>query len=289
MSVTGWVYLDGAYMAAQDAQISPFDRGFLFAQAAYEVTAVYNQKLIDFETLLKRLSRTLAGLEIEMPKEDLLVVHQQLIRRNNLQEGLIYLNVSAGMQGIRDFSGPETLVPSIFAFANRKQLIGDTARDGIATISMPDTRWQRRDLKTTQLVTQSLAYRAARRAGAVTAILHEDGIVTEAASANVWIVTQDGQLVTRDLSHALLPGITRARLLSLLQNGADQVEERAFTLDDVRNAREVFTSSAGAMIAPVLSLDGDSIGEGQPGPVTRAIQAAYYQFIGADLAALDWL
>ena len=288
MSLTGWVYFDGTYMAAQDAKLSPFDRGFLFAQAAYEVTAVYNHKLIDFEPHLQRLSRTLAGLEIEAPREDLQQVHEQLIQRNSLREGLIYLHVSAGMHGLRDFSGPEMLKPSVFAFANPKQLIGEAARDGIATISMADTRWHRRDLKTTQLVSQSLAYRAARRAGAVTAILHEDGVVTEAASANVWLVTQDGQLVTRNLSHAILPGITRARLISLLQNGADQIEERTFTLDEVRHAQEVFTSSAGAMIAPVLSLDGDMIGDGQPGPVTRAVQAAYYEFIGADISALDW-
>ncbi|MEL7540610.1 MAG: aminotransferase class IV, partial [Pseudomonadota bacterium] len=253
------------------------------------VTAVYNRKLIDIDPHLRRLSRTLVGLEIEAPTVDLREIHAQLIARNDLSEGLIYLNVSAGMQGMRDFAGPETLTPSVFAFANPRRLIGEAARDGIATISMADTRWHRRDLKTTQLVSQALAYRAARRAGAVTAILHEDGLVTEAASANVWIVTPEGRLVTRDLSRALLPGITRARLVELFQNSDTQIEERAFTLDELRAAREVFTSSAGAMIAPVLSIDGDAIASGQPGPVTRSVQAAYYRFIGADLSTLDWL
>ncbi|MEO1189634.1 MAG: aminotransferase class IV, partial [Pseudomonadota bacterium] len=276
MSVTGWVYLDGEFLDAREAKISPFDRGFLFGQAAYEVTAVFNRMLVDFEAHMARLSRTLEGLEIHPPTEDLRQVHEQLVVRNDLQEGLIYLNVSAGLQGMRDFSGPETLTPSVFAFANPRQLIGEAARNGIATISMPDTRWQRRDLKTTQLVSQSLAYRAARRAGAVTAILHEDGVVTEAASANVWIVSHEGTLITRDLSNALLPGITRERLISLFQNAEGAIEERPFTLDEVKMAREVFTSSAGALIAPVLSLDGAAIGTGRPGPMTRQVQAAYY-------------
>ena len=289
MSVTGWVYLDGDFIEAREALISPFDRGFLFGQAAYEVTAVFNHRLVDFDAHLARLKRTLDGLEISPPADDLRHVHEQLIARNSLQEGLIYLNVSAGMHGMRDFSGPDVLTPSVFAFANPRQLIGDTARDGIATISMPDTRWQRRDLKTTQLVTQALAYRAARRAGAFTAILHEDGVVTEAASANVWIVTDSGALITRDLSHALLPGITRARLLSLFEDSGAVVTERAFTLAELKAAQEVFTSSAGALIAPVLSLDGAAIGTGRPGPVTRQVQAAYYTYMGADLRAIDWL
>ncbi|MEL7031896.1 MAG: aminotransferase class IV [Pseudomonadota bacterium] len=289
MSVTGWVYLDGEFLEAHEAKISPFDRGFLFAQAAYEVTAVFNRKLIDFDAHMARLMRTLTGLEIAPPAEDLRGVHEQLIARNRLQEGLIYLNVSAGTHGMRDFSGPEYLTPSVFAFANSRKLIGEMARDGISTISMTDTRWQRRDLKTTQLVSQSLAYRAARRADAVTAILHEDGVVTEAASANVWIVTQAGSLVTRDLSHALLPGVTRARLISLFQEKGVTIEERAFTLDEVRAAAEVFTSSAGAIIVPVLSLDGAVISTGQPGPITRQVQAAYYAYIGADLESIDWL
>ncbi|MEM7328618.1 MAG: aminotransferase class IV [Pseudomonadota bacterium] len=289
MSVTGWVYLDGTYMGASEAKISPFDRGFLFAQAAYEVTAVYNRALVDFDLHRERLFRTLQGLEIDPPTQDIGDIHEQLIERNDLQEGLIYLNVSAGMHGLRDFSGPEILTPSVFAFANPRPLIGDAARDGISAISMPDTRWQRRDLKTTQLVSQSLAYRAARRAGATTAILHENGVVTEAASANVWMVTEAGQLVTRDLSRALLPGVTRARLISLFQESGPEIQERRFSLDEMSNARELFTSSAGAMIAPVLSVDGVLVGDGRPGPVTRQVQAAYYKHIGVDPKTLGWL
>jgi len=289
MDELGWVYLDGTYLPAAEAKISPFDRGFLFAQAAYEVTAVYNYELIDFEQHLQRLARTLGGLEIEAPSEDLRDVHAELISRNDLKEGLIYINISGGVHGVRDFYGPENLAPSVFAFATPRQLIGQPAREGIATISVPDTRWKRRDLKTTQLLSQSLAYRAARRAGAHTAIMHEDGFVTEAASANLWIITEDGTLVTRDLSNALLPGITRDRVLALSKSIDLNVQERVFTLDELKAANEAFTSSTGLVIAPVLSVDGDAIGSGQPGPITRRMQAAYYAYIGVDLSTMDWL
>lgn len=288
MALTGWVYLDGTFVSAQDAVISPFDRGYLFAHAAYEVTAVFNGAFVDFDQHLARLGRTLDGLEIEHPDVDLRALHQELVIRNELTEGLVYIQVSSGMQGPRDYYGPEVLSPSVFSFVTHKQLIGEVARDGITTISYPDTRWARRDLKTTQLLTQTLAYRAARRAGAESAILHEDGVVTEAASANLWIVTEDGTLVTRDLSPALLPGITRARLISLLSAATD-VEERPFTLDELRTAKEAFTSSTGVVIAPVLSVDGAPVGSGMPGPVTRNVQAAYYAYIGADLSKYDWL
>lgn len=288
MSLTGWVYLDGAFVPTQDAVISPFDRGYLFAHAAYEVTAVFNGAFVDVDEHLARLGRTLEGLEIESPEVDLRAVHQEMVTRNELTEGLVYMQVSSGMQGPRDYYGPDVLTPSIFSFVTHKKLIGDVARDGITAISYPDTRWARRDLKTTQLLTQTLAYRAARRAGTDSAILHEDGVVTEAASANLWIVTEDGTLVTRDLSTALLPGITRARLISLF-SGAANVEERRFTLDELRTAREAFTSSTGVVIAPVQSVDGAFIGSGRPGPVTRKVQAAYYTYIGADLSQYHWL
>lgn len=289
MSKIDWVFVDGQFVPSSEARVSPFDRGFLFAHSAYEVTAVYNGKFVDLDLHLARLGRTLTGLEIIAPTLDLAEIHQELITRNEVSEGLVYLQVTAGMQGPRDFYGPEDLTPSVFAFASKRDLIGEPARDGIAVISYEDTRWARRDLKTTQLVSQSLAYRAARRAGATTAVLHEAGIVTEAASANLWVVTADGELITRDLSHALLPGVTRARALSLLAAESVSVTERAFTLDEMHQAREAFTSSTGAMIAPILTLDGKAIGSGAPGPITRIMQRAYYRYIGADLSKLDWL
>ncbi len=288
-TIGDWVFLDGVLMPAAEARVSVNDRGFLFAHAAYEVTAVYDGKLIDFEHHMARLDRTLAGIEIAAPSLDFASLHDQIIKRNQLREGLIYVHVTAGDPGPRDYYGPEMFAPTVYMVATHKRLIGEVARRGLTTISYEDTRWQRRDLKTTQLLTQTLAYRAARRAGADTAILHEDGWITEAASANLWVVTEAGTLVTRDLSSALLPGITRSRLLSLLGTGGLKIEERACSIDELRHAREAFTSSTGVVIAPVISLDGHAIGTGQPGPVTRQVQAAYYQYIGADLAQLDWL
>ena len=284
-----WVFLNGAFVPAHEARVSVNDRGFLFAHAAYEVTAVYNGKLIDFDHHKARLERTLAGIEIPLPAIDLALLHQEMIDRNELSEGLIYVQVTAGDPGPRDYYGPEDFAPTVYMFANHKTLIGDVARDGLTAIAYEDTRWQRRDLKTTQLLTQTLAYRAARRAGAETAVLHEKGIVTEAASANLWIVHANGTLITRDLSSALLPGITRRRLIGLLGSEGRDIEERAFSLEELRRATEAFTSSTGVVIAPVLSLDGDPIGTGAPGPVTRAVQTAYYQYLGADTSKLKWL
>ena len=281
-----WVYLNGDFVAANEAAISPFDRGFLFAHAAYEVTAVYAGKLIDFDAHMARLARTLEGIEIAFPATDMAALHNEIMARNNLSEGLIYIQVSAGDHGPRDFYGPEVLTPSLFMFTTAKQLIGEVARDGFGVISQEDTRWTRRDIKTTQLLSQTLAYRAARRAGAAAAILHEDGVVTEAASANAWIVTGGGTFDTRERSHALLPGITRQSTVDLLRNAGHVVEERAFTLTEMAEAAEAFTTSTGVVIAPVLTLDGKPIGTGKPGPLTRTVQRLYYAYIGADVAAI---
>jgi D-alanine transaminase len=281
--------LNGEFARAGEARISVNDRGFLFAHAAYEVTAVLDRRLIDFEHHMARLVRTLAGIEIARPDLDFAALHKEMIARNQLREGLIYVQVTAGSPGPRDYYGPEAFIPTVYMFATHKSLIGDVAREGLTAISYEDTRWQRRDLKTTQLLTQTLAYRAARRAGADTAILHESGMITEAASANLWIVTQDGTLVTRNLSSALLPGITRNRLLALLGEAGHKIEERPCSIAELKTAREAFTSSTGVVIAPVLSLDGEAIGSGQPGPITRKVQTAYYQYIGADTTKMDWL
>lgn len=289
MTRTDWVYLNGDFLKAEDASVSPFDRGFLFAHAAYEVTAVFEGRFVDLDAHLDRLAETLTGIEIPPLDLDLAALHEGLRQRNDLQEGLIYLHVTAGHPGPRDFYGPEVFEPTVFMCATHRSLIGDAARTGLTAITAPDTRWAHRNLKTTQLLSQSLAYRAARRAGADTAVMHENGLVTEAASANLWMVTADGVLVTRDLSAALLPGITRRRLFSLLAQDVGAIEERAFTLAELRGAAEAFTTSTGMVIAPVLRLDEEAIGTGAPGPVTRRVQAAYYAFLGADIRAYDWL
>lgn len=285
MGPSEYVYLNGKFCRTEDAVISPFDRGFLFAHAAYEVTAVFDGRLIDFAGHVARLQRTLSGIDIftDWTDEQLEHVHMELIRRNQLTEGFIYFQVTGGAYGNRDFSGPETLMASAFLFCEQRQLIGEKARDGVAAILVEDQRWKRRDFKTTQLLSQALAYRDAARAGATSAILFENGFVTEAASANLWVVTADGTLVTRNLGHEILPGVTRLAVLGRLAGSGIAVEERAVSLDEIRKAREVFTTAATSLVIPVVTLDGNPVGNGAPGPVTRRVQALYYRAIGAQL------
>jgi D-alanine transaminase len=286
MTIGQTVFLNGAFRPVGEATISPFDRGFLFAHAAYEVTAVYDGKFIDLERHLSRLRRTLDGIAIPNPYSDeaWAEIHTDLIDKNGVEEGLVYLEVTGGAYGLRDFAGPETFEPTVFLYADARPLIGDAARDGIKAIFLEDSRWKRRDMKTVQLLSQALAYRAAREAGADTAFMVEDGYVTEAASANAWIVDTAGRLITRELSHSILPGITRAGVMDLLKGSGIELVERAFTPDEVRGAAEAISTSAGAMVAPVVMIDGQPVGDGKPGPVTRRIQRLYYEAMGVDVA-----
>ncbi|KJS27692.1 MAG: D-alanine aminotransferase [Hyphomonadaceae bacterium BRH_c29] len=288
MTIGQTVFLNGAFRPVGEATISPFDRGFLFAHAAYEVTAVYDGKFIDLERHLSRLRRTLDGIAIPnlYSDEAWAEIHTDLIDKNGVEEGLVYLEVTGGAYGLRDFAGPEIFEPTVFLYADARPLIGDVARDGIKAIFLEDSRWKRRDMKTVQLLSQALAYRAAREAGADTAFMVEDGYVTEAASANAWIVDTAGRLITRELSHSILPGITRAGVMDLLKGSGIELVERAFTPDEVRGAAEAISTSAGAMVAPVVMIDGQPVGDGKPGPVTRRIQRLYYEAMGVDVAVV---
>lgn len=286
MTICPLVHLNGTLKPLAEAHISPLDRGFLFAHAAYEVTAVYGGRFVDLDGHIARLERTLAGISIPNPhtSEGWANLHRELIAHNDLVEGLVYLQVTGGAYDARDFAGPQTFVPTVFAYADTKALIGAAAREGVAAVFSEDTRWKRRDMKTTQLLSQALAYRAARGQGAETALMVEDGFVTEAASANAWIVTAGGEIITRDLSPSILSGITRAGVMKLREAGGFTITERAFTPEEAVNAAEIFTSSAGAMVAPVVVLDGKPVGDGRPGPVTRKVQRLYYEAMGADVA-----
>jgi D-alanine transaminase len=292
MPIGETVYLNGAFTPRKEARISPLDRGFLFAHAAYEVTAVYGGKLIDFQGHVSRLGNTLDAICIPNPHDaaEWETIHRRLIAENALDEGLIYLQVSAGAYDTRDFAGPDLYEPTIHLFADQRPLVGEAARTGIKAIFLNDIRWRRRDIKTTQLLSQALAYRTARDAGAQTAFMVEDGFVTEAASANTWMVTQDDRILTRNLSSDILPGITRAHVIARLRDLGMDVEERAFTPDEAYEAKEIFTTSAGALIAPVIQLEDQPVGTGAPGPVTRRVQRLYYEAIGVDVEAVSpWI
>ena len=271
------VYVNGDYVPEEEARISVFDRGFLFADAVYEVTSVLGGKLVDFAGHLTRLHRSLGELEMPMPVSDdaLEAIHRELVARNELDEGMVYLQVTRGAAD-RDFVYPADPVPSLVLFTQARAL-ADTAsgRDGIKVIAVPDIRWARRDIKTVQLLGPSMCKMLAKKAGKDDAWLVEDGYVTEGTSNNAWIVTGDGVLVTRDLSHAILHGITRAAVLAYASEVQIRIEERPFTLNEAKDATEAFITAASAFVTPVVEIDGQTVGDGRPGPVTRRLREIY--------------
>lgn len=273
------VYVNGDYVAEEDAKISIFDRGFLFADAVYEVTSVVQGKLIDSEGHLRRLRRSLSELGISSPASDeqITEIHQQLIARNNLDEGGIYLQVTRGAAD-RDFAYAKDMKASLVLFTQRKNLTSPPiVKQGIAVVSAPDIRWKRRDIKTVGLLAQSLAKQAAIDAGASDTWMVEDGFVTEGSSNNAFIVNQDGAIVTRQLGNEILHGITRASVLKLVKEQGLELQERAFTIDEAIAAREAFSTSASSFVMPVISIDGHTIGDGKPGPLALRLREHYLE------------
>lgn len=291
--MTRQAWVNGVYVAAEEAKISPFDRGFLFSDSVYEVTAVYDGRPIDMERHLDRLERSLKELKFgTLPdRKELAQVHRKLIADNGISEGFVYTQVSRGAYGGRDFIAPDKPRLTVFLFADSKPLLDvPAARDGIKVVSLPDIRWGRRDIKATGLLAPVLAKTEAKARGADDVwLVGGDGLVTEAGSANAWIVTKQGEVVTRALSHAILPGITRHALFDALSQQGMKIVERSFSVEEAQSATEAFNTSAVALVAPIVELDGMPIGLGSPGPVTRKIQRLYYQAIGADVAkAAPW-
>ncbi len=271
------VYVNGDFVPEEEARISVFDRGFLFADGIYEVTSVLEGKLIDFPGHLRRLHRSLGELDMPVPVSDaeLETLHRDLVARNGLEEGMVYLQITRGAAD-RDFAYPAEPKPSLVMFTQARGLDESVAaREGIRVIAVPDIRWGRRDIKTVQLLAPSMCKMMAKRAGCDDAWMIEDGFVTEGTSNNAWIVTQDGTIVTRDLSNSILHGITRAAVLDYAREAQMRVEERAFTLDEARGAAEAFITAASAFVTPVVEVDGATIGDGKPGPVTRRLREIY--------------
>jgi len=273
------VYVNGEYLPEGDARVSIFDRGFLFADGVYEVTAVLGGKLVDFPGHAARLERSLGELEMKSPVsiEDLLEIHRQLVDRNEIDNGLVYLQITRGAAD-RDFVFPEDAEPTIVLFTQAKPNLIDNpaAKTGIKIISVEDQRWGRRDIKTVQLLYPSIAKMMARKAGADDAWLVEDGHVTEGTSNNAYIV-KNGVIVTRSLSTDILHGITRAAVLKLAESSQIQVEERPFTIDEAQTADEAFITSASAFVTPVIEIDGRKIGTGEPGPIARRLREIYLE------------
>ncbi len=273
------VYVNGEYLAEADAKVSVFDRGFLFADAVYEVSSVIDGKLLDNAGHLARLHRSLGELKIAAPAtdEEIVNVQKELIKRNSLQEGAVYLQVTRGVAD-RDFGFPADAVPGMVLFTQPK-LLRDSpqAREGIAVVTVPDIRWQRRDIKTVGLLAQSLAKQTALDAGANDAWMVEDGYVTEGSSNNAFIVDSEDRIITRPLSKDILHGITRASIIKLTESDGIELLERPFTVEEATAAKEAFITSASTFVWPVISIDGVSIGTGKPGPVAARLRELYLQ------------
>ncbi|WBU61066.1 D-amino-acid transaminase [Paracoccus albus] len=273
------VYLNGEYLPEEEAKVSIFDRGFVMADAVYEVVSVLDGKLIDFDGHQARLKRSLAELEIGNPlaDEDYLTMFRELVSRNEITDGMIYLQVTRGNPGDRDFTYPPEDTPqTVVAFTQSKPGLADSpaAKTGWTVITVPDERWGRRDIKTTQLLYPSMAKMASKAKGANDAWLVEDGKVTEGTSNNAYII-KDGIIITRELSHDILHGITRAAVLRFAKEAQMKVEERAFTVAEAQAADEAFVTSASAFVMPVVEIDGVKVGGGKPGNVASRLREIY--------------
>ncbi|MGB3278246.1 MAG: D-amino-acid transaminase [Pseudorhodobacter sp.] len=274
------VYVNGQYLPESEAMVSVFDRGFLMADGVYEVTSVLGGKLIDFAGHSARLARSLKELEMAAPcsEAELLEIHRELVSRNDLTDGMVYLQVTRGNPGDRDFAFPDpvTTKPTIVLFTQSKPGMAENpqALTGIKVISIEDIRWGRRDIKTVQLLYPSMGKMMAKKAGADDAWLVEDGHVTEGTSNNAYIV-KNGRIITRELSHEILHGITRAAVLRFAKEAQMVVEERPFTIEEAKGAEEAFVTSASAFVMPVVEIDGASLGNGSPGPVAKRLREIY--------------
>ncbi|KAA9010528.1 D-amino-acid transaminase [Histidinibacterium aquaticum] len=275
------VYVNGQYLPEQEASVSVFDRGFLFADGVYEVTSVLGGKLIDFAGHARRLQRSLGELEMRSPVEEdeLLEIHRELVRLNEIEDGLVYLQVTRGAPADRDFAyPPEDTEPTIVLFTQSKPGLAESpaAKTGIKVVTIPDARWARRDIKTVQLLYASMGKMMAKKAGVDDAWMVEEGQITEGTSNNAYIV-KDGKIITRELSTDILHGITRAAVLRMAQEAQMQVEERGFTPEEAKEADEAFVTSASTFVMPVVEIDGTPLGDGTPGPIAKRLREIYLE------------
>lgn len=273
------IYLNHQFIPKEHAKISVFDRGFLFADAVYEVTAVIKGKLVDFDGHFQRLQRSCKELELSLTltKNELKDIHHQLIEKNYLHEGLIYFQITRGADSSRFFDFPSASVaPTVVSFVQHSTVVNHpNATKGISVISVEDIRWQRCDIKTVALLAACLAKHHAHQQGADDAILIKEGYVTEGSSSNFFIVNHKNEIITRPLSQDILPGITRRAIIQLAQEAGLTIKERLFTLNEAKMAQEAFISSATTLIWPVISIDNSLINQGEVGPLSQRLRAIY--------------
>ena len=274
--MTKMVYINGEYHEKKDAKISIFDRGFIFGDGVYEVVPVINSRMADQQYFLDRLKRSLNELQINFHflDSDLISVLNKLIGLNQLIEGVVYLQITRGIAD-RDFIFPEDTPPSIVAFVMDIPLI-DTkeSSEGISVVSTTDLRWKRRDIKSINLLGQCLAKQDAHSRNGKEGWMVEDGYVTEGVSSSAYII-RDRRIITRPLSHKILPGVRRRTLLEMQSNEEFEIEERLFTLQEAIAADEAFITSATQIVVPVIRIDGQQIADGEPGVITKKLRQLY--------------
>lgn len=273
------VYVNGAYLPEEEAKISVFDRAFLFGDAVYEVTAVLDGKLVDFAGHLSRLDSSLREISLAPPLNhaELRALHRELIARNGVVEGVVYLHISRGAAD-RDFAYPENIPPTVVAFTQSRPLIDNPyAATGVKVITIPDLRWKRRDIKSTSMLAQAMGKQAAKLKGAYEAWMVEDGFVTEGTSSTAFILDAEGVLRTQPLGSHILPGVTRRAVLRLAKEEGVPFEEKPFSMAEALAAHEAFMTAASAFVLPVVEIDGVPIGCGKPGSVSRAFRRLYLE------------
>ena len=273
-------YVNGRFMRHAQAAVHIEDRGYQFSDGIYEVWAVFGGKLVDSTGHFARLKRSLGELRIAEPMSEaaLTIVLAQTVRRNRISEGLVYLQVTRGVAP-RDHPFPDPPpMPAVVITAKAVDPAAAEARaaKGAAVITVPENRWGRCDIKTVGLLPNVLAKQAAREAGAVEAWFVDDlGLVTEGASSNAWIVDQSGALRTRDIQANILRGVTRNSIVALAAELGLPLEERPFTPDEAKSAKEAFITGAGTLVLPIVKIDGAKVGDGAPGPVAKRLRHLY--------------
>jgi D-alanine transaminase len=281
------VFVNGSFLPFEEASIPIMDRGFLFADGIYEVSAVLNSRLVENDAHLARLDRSLEQIRIANPytAQEWTRLEEELVRRNGLVEGVVYMEVTRGAAE-RDFAFPKDAKPTVVMFTQVKNITrAPAAETGVAVVTVEDLRWKRRDIKSVALLAQVLAKQAAAEAGVFEAWMVEDGHVTEGSSSTAFIITRDGRIVTRPLSNAILPGITRQSVMRLAQEHGLKVEERLFTIEEAHAAAEAFLTSASSFVMPVVEIDGKPVGNGRPGALTRRLRQLYLEMAGAPAKA----
>jgi D-alanine transaminase len=273
-------YVNGRYVRHADASVHVEDRGYQFADGVYEVCEVARGFIVDMKRHLDRLDRSLRELSIGWPmnRRALELVLREVVNRNGVRNGLVYLQVTRGVAP-RDFLFPGQAAPALVITARKVDpaLAARRAETGIKVITVPENRWDRVDIKSVGLLPNVLAKQAAKEAGAQEAwFVDTDGTVKEGGSSNAWIVTTDGRLVTRPAEHGILRGITRTTLFEVAEKLGLTVEERGFTIAEAKAAREAFISSATTIAMPVVEIDGAPIANGHPGSTVLSLRAAFF-------------